>query len=135
MVNRKRDRWDSSSDEDDDVKPSVQNIQTSRSPENVNVDNSITASSQAGKIKEFQSDGVKEEETINNNHHNNNNNGHCQETPISSSLPTHNPLLMGCRSVYSCYERLAHLDEGTYGVVWKARDCGTKNQNYQFPYV
>eukprot|EP00804_Cyclotella_cryptica_P027964 CCRYP_003854-RA/>CCRYP_003854-RA protein AED:0.00 eAED:0.00 QI:291/1/1/1/0/0/2/624/269 len=34
----------------------------------------------------------------------------------------HNPLLHGCRSVYDSYERLDHLDEGTYGVVWKARD-------------
>ena len=38
----------------------------------------------------------------------------------------HNPLLHGCRSVYDSYERLSHLDEGTYGVVWKARDNATK---------
>ena len=37
----------------------------------------------------------------------------------------HNPLLHGCRSVYDSYERLSHLDEGTYGVVWKARDNAT----------
>lgn len=37
----------------------------------------------------------------------------------------HNPLLHGCRSVYESYERLGHLDEGTYGVVWKARDNST----------
>ena len=37
----------------------------------------------------------------------------------------HNPLLHGCRSVYDSYERLCHLDEGTYGVVWKARDNST----------
>ena len=37
----------------------------------------------------------------------------------------HNPLLDGCRSVYDSYERLSHLDEGTYGVVWKARDDAT----------
>ena len=41
------------------------------------------------------------------------------------NLPSYNSLLSGCRSVYDCYERLAHLDEGTYGVVWKARDLGT----------
>jgi cell division cycle 2-like protein len=38
----------------------------------------------------------------------------------------HNPLLHGCRSVYDSYERLSHLDEGTYGVVWKARDNATQ---------
>jgi cell division cycle 2-like protein len=40
-------------------------------------------------------------------------------------LRLHNPLLHGCRSVYDSYERLSHLDEGTYGVVWKARDNST----------
>ena len=38
----------------------------------------------------------------------------------------HNPLLHGCRSVYDAYDRLAHIDEGTYGVVWKARDNSTQ---------
>ncbi|KAL7538393.1 hypothetical protein ACHAWF_006075 [Thalassiosira exigua] len=37
----------------------------------------------------------------------------------------HNPLLHGCRSVYDSYDRLSHLDEGTYGVVWKGRDKST----------
>lgn len=40
------------------------------------------------------------------------------------TFPKHNPLTSGCRSVYDCYERLARLDEGTYGVVWKAKDLG-----------
>lgn len=44
----------------------------------------------------------------------------------SPGLRFHNPLLHGCRSVYDSYERLSHLDEGTYGVVWKARDNSTK---------
>ena len=46
-----------------------------------------------------------------------------EHPPISLLL--HNPLLDGCRSVYDSYERLSHLDEGTYGVVWKARDLAT----------
>lgn len=37
----------------------------------------------------------------------------------------HNPLLHGCRSVYDSYERVSQLDEGTYGIVWKARDNST----------
>jgi cell division cycle 2-like protein len=34
----------------------------------------------------------------------------------------HNPLLKGCRSVYSSYEQISHVSEGTFGIVWKARD-------------
>lgn len=44
------------------------------------------------------------------------------------SLATYNPLLQGCRSVYDTYERIARLDEGTYGVVWKAREIGNTQQ-------
>lgn len=45
---------------------------------------------------------------------------------IPSRPPTYDPLLQGCRSVYDTYERIARLDEGTYGVVWKARELHTK---------
>ena len=50
------------------------------------------------------------------------------ETRASAPHPgfrLHNPLLHGCRSVYDSYERISHLDEGTYGVVWKAKDNST----------
>jgi len=50
-------------------------------------------------------------------------------TKLKASLPPalrlHNPLLHGCRSVYESYERISHLDEGTYGVVWKAQENST----------
>jgi len=39
--------------------------------------------------------------------------------------PYHNPLLQGCRSVYDTYDRIARLSEGTYGIVWKAKDLAT----------
>jgi cell division cycle 2-like protein len=42
-----------------------------------------------------------------------------------SSVPRHNPLLQGCRSVYETYDRIARVSEGAYGVVWKARDLAT----------
>jgi cell division cycle 2-like protein len=42
------------------------------------------------------------------------------------TFPKHNPLTSGCRSVYDCYERLARIDEGTYGVVWRAKDLATQ---------
>ena len=40
--------------------------------------------------------------------------------------PLHNPLLQGCRSVYDTYDRIARLSEGTYGIVWKAKDLATQ---------
>jgi len=43
----------------------------------------------------------------------------------SPSFPLHNPLLQGCRSVYDTYERLDRVSEGTFGVVWKAKDLAT----------
>eukprot|EP00536_Pseudo-nitzschia_multiseries_P016232 jgi/Psemu1/220638/e_gw1.1051.6.1 len=46
--------------------------------------------------------------------------------PEHDRLPLHNPLLQGCRSVYDTYDRIARLSEGTYGIVWKARDLATQ---------
>lgn len=62
--------------------------------------------------------------------HNNGNNPSSQSIAKKKVVPPpgfrlHNPLLQGCRSVYDSYERLSHLDEGTYGVVWKAKDNAT----------
>jgi cell division cycle 2-like len=34
---------------------------------------------------------------------------------------SYNPLLQGCRSVYDTYEQIERISEGTYGIVWKAR--------------
>jgi len=50
--------------------------------------------------------------------------------PVPPSVPLrlHNPLLRGCRSVYHQYERLARISEGTYGVVWKARDLASEER-------
>ncbi len=39
----------------------------------------------------------------------------------------HNPLLHGSRSVYDSYTRLAHIDSGTYGIVWRAK-CNITNE-------
>jgi cell division cycle 2-like len=43
---------------------------------------------------------------------------------VEVGKPCHIPLLHGCRSV-EVYERLNHIDEGTYGVVFRARDKET----------
>lgn len=77
---RKRDRWESSSDEEQDAE--------SKTPD--------------------KADKKKNEDTIN-----------------RTSLPTHNPLFDGCRSVYDAYEQIKRVSEGAYGVVWKARDLAT----------
>lgn len=47
----------------------------------------------------------------------------------SSDISTHaqreyNPLINGCRSV-ECYQRLNYISQGTYGVVFRARDINT----------
>lgn len=49
-----------------------------------------------------------------------------EQQPETLRLPLHNPLLDGCRLVYDSYERLDRISEGTYGVVWKARDLATQ---------
>lgn len=45
---------------------------------------------------------------------------------LTPEIPSHNPLLSGCRSVYDSYERLDRISEGAYGVVWKAKDLATQ---------
>lgn len=83
----KRDRWDSSSDEDTDRKISDE---TSKSLTRKKIPQSAA--------KAFN-------------------------IPV---YPSHNPLLQGCRSVYDIYERIDRVSEGTYGIVWKARDLATQ---------
>jgi cell division cycle 2-like protein len=46
-----------------------------------------------------------------------------RRSSISSGASRH-PLLQGCRSVY-VYEKLNHIEEGSYGVVSRARDKET----------
>lgn len=75
----KRDRWESSSDEEDIKTTKVAKSKTKKQPE-----------------------------------------------PEIPALPLHNPLLQGCRSVYDTYERISRLSEGTYGIVWKAKDLATE---------
>jgi len=43
---------------------------------------------------------------------------------LIGSTTTRHPILQGCRSVYN-YERLNHIEEGSYGVVSRARDKET----------
>lgn len=43
-----------------------------------------------------------------------------------SNCYSYSPLLQGCRYELDCYERLDVIAEGTYGIVWKAKDKYTQ---------
>lgn len=91
----KRDRWDSSSDEEEDIQ------QTKR--KNKNDDDHKNKRTEAIQSNESGID----------------------TTGSTLKYPLHNPLLQGCRSVYDTYDRISAISEGTYGIVWKARDLAT----------
>ena len=97
-TNKKRDRWES----DDDDNDSINDKKINHTPKNNknNDDNDDLPSSNQENIK--------------------------LNDAITSNIIHHNPLLNGCRSVYNSYERLSKIDEGTYGIVWKAQDLITK---------
>lgn len=102
--NKKRDRWES--DDEDDNKDN-------------NVEKRITDVSSKTEVKNENenNDVLLESVGLNDNNDKNDN--------TLSAIIHHNPLLNGCRSVYNSYERLNKIDEGTYGIVWKARDLST----------
>lgn len=95
-MGKKRDRWDSSSS-DDDEKAARKKKSASRKKRPV--------AAKSEKRSQTSDVDAKREKQPN--------------------LPLHNPLLQGCRSVYDTYERLDRVSEGTYGVVWKAKDLAT----------
>ena len=49
----------------------------------------------------------------------------CCDVAPSSTCRLHSLLLHGSCSVYDMYKRLDRVSEGTYGIVWKARDMNT----------
>ncbi len=122
MMKRKRDRWDSSSEDED--RTNHHSITTTKNKNGNTGDNAksttIAASSNSNTELDTTSAVLK-----------GGNNDTIQKTTLTSppppKFPLHNPLLQGCRSVYDCYERLDRLDEGTYGIVWKARDTTTQD--------
>jgi cell division cycle 2-like protein len=101
----KRDRWDSSSSEDEDSTNNNQKNKNKNKKKATPV--VIVAANDSGN----GSDGRRPTTKI---------------TEGDGNLyPFHNPLLHGCRSVYDTYDRIARLSEGTYGIVWKAKDLAT----------
>ena len=94
----KRDRWGSSSDEEDEPKKKIP------------VDEEKTSTpADMEEVLQINTEEINQKENEN-----------------LRDLREHNPLLQGCRFVHDCFERLSHIDEGTYGVVWKARDLATQ---------
>jgi cell division cycle 2-like protein len=101
----KRDRWDSSSSEEE---ASEQISSKSQQQESQSQSASASVQSNTNEVNHLGSASFS---------------SHKKE----SSVKLYNPLLNGCRSVYDSYERLDRLDEGTYGIVWKAKDLSTNN--------
>jgi cell division cycle 2-like protein len=102
----KRDRWESSSDEEDDHKRPASTATSTATSTSTSTPKTAPDSSHHSK-KQQSSDKA------------------ATDTSSLSLLPHHNPLLQGCRSVYETYDRIARVSEGAYGVVWKARDLAT----------
>lgn len=98
----KRDRWASSSEDDEDKKDRQRAARTKKSKQKTN-----TKLGKSGAVDESSS---------------------APNVPLADADAhgqVHNPLLHGCRSVYDTYERLDRVSEGTYGIVWKAKDMTT----------
>lgn len=108
----KRDRWDSSSeDEQDNRREAQQRHQSKQVPQKQKTKNPKSEATILMPL-EPQDDGngpIVDDETF------------------TQLYRQHNPLLEGCRSVYDTYERIGRVSEGTYGVVWKARDLATND--------
>lgn len=119
-MKRKRDRWDSSDEDDDDEKEQTSTvIATSKSPSK---STTIAAETDGRGDRDHERSKSKNQSSSLSL---SSSRSLSPSQSSSPSLPLHNPLLQGCRSVYTSYERLARLDEGTYGIVWKARDIAT----------
>lgn len=101
----KRDRWaSSSSSEDDERKPSKTIKQ------DVPTEHDSLLLNESNHFKSHMDGAPNTKATL----------------PVPG-LPLHNPLLSGCRSVYNTFERIERVSEGSYGIVWKARDLSTGN--------
>mmetsp|Transcript_25383 Transcript_25383/g.37958 ORF Transcript_25383/g.37958 Transcript_25383/m.37958 type:complete len:411 (+) Transcript_25383:34-1266(+) len=122
-MSRKRDRWDSSSDEDNDDDGNNKKTTRIATKKSSSSSSSVAAAAAAPTAPHNGEQSTSLSLTSSSS---------LPSAAISTSstsphphLPLHNPLLQGCRSVYTSYERLARLDEGTYGIVWKAKDVAT----------
>ncbi|KAG6597998.1 CMGC/CDK protein kinase [Phytophthora cinnamomi] len=99
----KRNRWDSDSDSGDER---VSRRKTKPSSDNKHVTCFADVSASNGNASDVSDHPTGE------------------EIAAPNEPPRHNFYLSGCRSV-DCYARIGKIDEGTYGVVSKARDKET----------
>jgi len=125
-MSKKRNRWDSSSSEEEEEEE-----------ENDNNDetfhNGISSKHQQQQQQQQHSNRQTATTALSRGNDDNSSTKNDTTTTTTSAAEggsvvvaaLHNPLLEGCRSVYECYERLERLDEGTYGIVWKAKDNAT----------
>lgn len=113
---KKRDRWSSSSedDEDDDDKKTKKKQSQSAPQGGGQQKQQSPAKAKTPLLQTAATDDTAS-------------GGGLRGVSSASSLPFHNPLLQGCRSVYETYDRISRVSEGTYGVVWKARDLATND--------
>ena len=108
----KRGRWDSSSDEEDTGKQKATTTKKKGQQGNGSTTTSVPATTTVA--KKNKSSLQKQQQSQK------------QPQPPGKNYKYHNPLLQGCRSVYDTYDKISHISEGTYGIVWKAKDLATK---------
>ena len=112
-MTKKRDRWGSSSSEDEnEALDTIKSSRTLQTHTHTSGNNIPFTTSGRSKIDD-DSNTAEQKSLIPRN------------DPTHNLSVYHNPLLRGCRSVYDSYERLERIDEGTYGIVWKAKDLST----------
>lgn len=100
---KKRDRWDSSSDEEEERNEVNRGDHSSGSCAHSELNNKEASTHSSVTVSAPSSRPNHDDNFI-------------------RKFRRHNPLLEGCRSVYNSYDRIARVDEGTY-VSERVRKC------------
>jgi cell division cycle 2-like protein len=106
---RKRNRWDSPSDE----KRKAESLMPGESSHSLGNNSKLKSNSNTEYDKRIHTTTITSDPLT------------FKNLPCCDALTKHNPLLRGCRSVY-IFDRIKRIDEGTYGIVWKAMDRSSK---------
>lgn len=113
-------KWDSS-DEEEDTKKKEQPSKKQKLHKNSSTNSLVSKSSVGSSSKDEEKPVGSEPSTVPAEAK--------DQLPVKPATPVveeeeYNPLLLGCRSV-ECYQRLSFIDQGTYGMVFRARDIKT----------